>query len=558
MLSRRFLLCVGLVLVLGAMVRFTQLGSTPTGLYWDEVAILVDAKSIAHRGLDMHGNSWLQALFPSYGDYKLPVYIWLASVSVWLFGVSDWAVRFPSAVAGLLTILAAGLISNELFSPKQARQRQGLFLATAGVVALAPWSIIFSRTGFEAHLGQFFLTLSIWSTLKIRRHFGWSIAAVFLGALAVYSYYSVRFIWPVVFVATILLFHRPKRYTMKAWLGALGLPLLGYWLLLQPLHRSPLYLESQQFRLSTTSVLNMTDWRVMTNQYRLMAGNGLIDKAVYHPWWLMGRELARNFSDTLSLDFLFFSGDSNLRHGTGRHGLFLWVFIIPFGYGWYTLATKHSKQAALLLIWWLAAVLPAAVPETTPHALRSLSALVPLALVIGWGSWQLIAACRRSVWPQWSKFGVAGLALLITGLVVAEFVQYYFRVYPLQSASAWQTGYADVARQVWIQRERAEEAWFRSSDGRFYLWFLAYVVPATDFSNLEFHQYQLKQLERIQFGWPPERPHLSTVTVPTLLVTERAFLDTALTEAEVTPREYTLFQSQIDKPFASAMVGGKP
>src|SRR3972149_8796774 len=101
----RFLIGLGLIFFLAVLLRFYQLGAVPVSLYWDETAMLVDARSVAATGRDMYGNSWLQAIYPSYGDYKLPVYIWLASLSVKVFGASEWALRLPSATAGGLTLL---------------------------------------------------------------------------------------------------------------------------------------------------------------------------------------------------------------------------------------------------------------------------------------------------------------------------------------------------------------------------------------------------------------------------------------------------------------------
>ena len=90
---------------LAAFLRLYALGSIPNGLYIDEVAIGVDALSLAKTGHDMHGGHWFTTVFPSYGDYKLPVYIWLAAISVRLFGATDFAVRLPSAIAGIGTVM---------------------------------------------------------------------------------------------------------------------------------------------------------------------------------------------------------------------------------------------------------------------------------------------------------------------------------------------------------------------------------------------------------------------------------------------------------------------
>lgn len=536
-----FWLIFTLIVGMAVFLRFFRLGEVPGGLYWDEVAMLVDAKAIAVTGRDMHGLSPLQAIFPSYGDYKLPVYIWLASGAVKLFGASEWALRVPSAVFGVLTVLGAGLIARELFPKLKKLDSQGLFLMTMLVMAVVPWSVLFSRTGFEGHVGQALVALSVWLTLKARQRPVLLVGAVLLGALATYAYFSIRFVWPVVFTALILLFFEKQRKHFFKWASLwLALPLLAYALLLIPMYRSPLFAASNQFRLSTTSVLNMADWPVVANEYRQLAGNTIFDKAIYHPKILMLREFAKNVSDNMSLEFLFFTGDPNLRHGTGQHGLFLWVFLPSFFFGWWSLWKKHRAQASLLLLWWLAALVPASVPETTPHALRSLNALVPLSLVIGWGSWQLWRALWQSSLAKiWKTTIVAGAALVVA-LAVYEFGSYYFAVYPTRSAFDWQDSYKEVAQEAWQQAQSADVVWADPFDSRFYLWLMAFHVPAEELHTLSYENFMPAEIGNIRFRWF-DWTKLPTLSEQTVVIARKDEIDRHLPEAPREPIWYKTF-----------------
>lgn len=548
-----FLIGLLLIFVIGIFLRFYQLGQVPSSLYWDEVAILVDAKAIAAAGHDMYGNAWLQAIFPSYGDFKLPVYIWLASLSVKFFGVTEWAVRLPSALAGIATLIAGGLISWELFAGQKRPERRTLFFLTALVVAVAPWSIMFSRTGFEGHVGQLLLALSIWCALQARRHWGWAVASALLGSVATYTYFSIRFVWPVVFATAVLLFSRRKQQKIVLWVGAtLLFPLLVYWAGLWPLFHSPLYAASNQFRLSTTSVFNMAEWPVLSNQYKLQAGNTILDKAVYHPKVLMLRELARNYSDNLSLDFLFFTGDPNLRHGTLRHGLFLWIFLAPFLYGWYSLFAKYNKQGLFLLIWWLIALLPASVPETTPHALRSLNALAPLSVVIGWGTWQLWQAFWQARWVSWLKWLAAGGALALVSLTVFDFSSYYFLAYPTKSASEWQENYKEIAQEAWDNRQEMDVVWVDPFDSRFYLWLMAYHVPAAEFGQITFNNYTPAVIGNIRFRWF-DWGKLPTLSEKTVVIARKTEIDWRLETVSYQPKWYKTFNQADGRPEFAAI-----
>src|SRR3989344_2866260 len=92
------------IVTLAAVLRFYQLGKNPPGLNLDEVAIGYNAYSILKTGMDEYGQKFPVA-FRSHDDYKAPLYIYLTSVSVAMFGLNEFGVRFWSALAGTLSVL---------------------------------------------------------------------------------------------------------------------------------------------------------------------------------------------------------------------------------------------------------------------------------------------------------------------------------------------------------------------------------------------------------------------------------------------------------------------
>ncbi len=508
MRNKYFWLLLILILFLAIGLRFYRLGAVPAGLYIDEIAMLVDAKSISQSGLDMHGRPWFQVIYPSYGDYKLPVYIWLAAASVKFFGVTEWALRLPSALAGVGTVLVAGWLARELLDKEAEKIKQIAQLATMLVVAVSPWSMMFSRTGFEGHIGQFLLALSILVALWSRRYRWLILVAPLIGGLATYSYFSVRFVWPVVFLVVAELFLknwsgdwsqlRHKKVLIqitKEKLAKMVLPLLIFGLTLIPMMKSPLYADSNRFRLSTTSVLNSGEQVIQSNIYRELAGNTVIDRLVFHRWWLIGRELLKNYSDNLSPSFLFITGDPNLRHGTGEHGIYLLAFLPLLLAGLYVAYDRHKSLLVLLVIWWLAALLPASVPDTTPHALRSLNALVPSALLIGLGlSWIINQQVR------WLKV-VVGLSMVISAL---SFSYHYFNFYAADSASAWQSGYPQVAKAIFTIHSD-QNIIVLPFESRFYLWMMAYgPYTAQDWHSWTSQGFMFREIPSVSFEGLPK------------------------------------------------------
>ena len=107
-----------LILSVAVFLRLYQLGQIPVSLYWDEVAMLVDAQSVAATLMDMHSRAWFQLIYPSYGDYKLPVYIYATVFSEAVFGLNSFAVRLPSILAGIATIFFTYLLVVDFKYPR--------------------------------------------------------------------------------------------------------------------------------------------------------------------------------------------------------------------------------------------------------------------------------------------------------------------------------------------------------------------------------------------------------------------------------------------------------
>ncbi len=109
-----------LIIVIAALVRFIAIGDNPPSLNWDEVSHGYNAYSILKTGKDEWGKSF-PTIFRAYGDYKLPVYIYLTAITESLFGLNAFAVRLPSVLAGIATVIFTYLLVSELFRPKKHR-----------------------------------------------------------------------------------------------------------------------------------------------------------------------------------------------------------------------------------------------------------------------------------------------------------------------------------------------------------------------------------------------------------------------------------------------------
>jgi 4-amino-4-deoxy-L-arabinose transferase-like glycosyltransferase len=493
------------ILVLAFLVRFWKLGQIPFSLYWDEMAMYVDIKSVLQTGHDMFGRPWFQVIYPSYGDYKLPILIWAASAFSKVFGLSEWSLRLPSALAGVGTVAVAGWITKEFLDKKEWAKEKFAHLAqlfTMAIVAFSPWSVMFSRTGFEGHLGQFFLALSILCFLLSRKRPWLLLFVPFFGAVATYAYFSVRFVWIGVFVLTAVYiwwekFRAQKKYVLPEqlrWKATyLLFPIILFSLLLLPMLRSPLYKDANAFRLGTDSILKNDKQVMQSNVYRELAGNSRFDRIIFHRLWLTTQELMKNYSDNLSLNFLFVSGDPNLRHGTGQYGLFVLPLLGCLLVGLFVLSQKEREMLLVLVGWWILALLPASVPENTPHALRSLNALVPLAIILGVGMAEIwIWSTQQLKQKKLVHLGAALLFLLFVLTSTMTFFYQYFTVYPQESATDWQNGYKQLAIQLDPLAQK-EQVFVLPFDDRFYLWMMGYgSFTGADFQSWKSKEYKFE------------------------------------------------------------------
>jgi 4-amino-4-deoxy-L-arabinose transferase-like glycosyltransferase len=209
-MNKQVLLALAVFVFVGLILRTWRLADNPVSTYWDETAMGYDAYSVAQTGKDMHGNPWYQTIFPSYGDYKLPLYIWFTSITTKLLGPTVTAIRLPSALAGTLLILVIYLLTYEITRSTKA----GLIGAT--LLSILPWSVHFSRVGFEANLSTLMVAMCLWCLVYgLRKPWMLLLSGIF-GALGVYGYFSVRFVVPPLMVGFGLIYFRDL--SRKSWL----------------------------------------------------------------------------------------------------------------------------------------------------------------------------------------------------------------------------------------------------------------------------------------------------------------------------------------------------
>lgn len=527
--STNTLLCIFLfILFLGIALFFRvwRFGSVPVSLYIDEVAMRADAQAFIAQGTDLHGKSWLQPLFLSYGDYKMPVYLWCVFIFSKIFGVSDVVTRLPSLLAGLLTLGIVFLLTQNFLKKWQRKKNQSklpIALSAIIVVGFSPWAIQFARTGFEAHVAQMFLGASVLLLCISEKRWKYLISSVVLALLATYAYFSVRYVWIPVYLVWALTelgshtYNSQKEllWSMVKRAFSLLIPLFLYGIFLLPMVKSPLYEASMQFRLSTPSILQNSQQVIEANRYREFSGNTLLDRVLFHRWYFTAQALGENMSTQLSPKFLFISGDQNLRHGTGRYGLFLFPFIFPAVLGVYVLARRNKGTLLLLGTWIIAAAIPAAVPLEVPHALRFLNALIPLSVFITVGLAEGVRWMLNQKKMQYFYRGILAVYIVSVFFFVSSFGYEYFLVYPTQSSTSWEENKSLLITKLQpTLKDTQTPLYLLGMPDKYFLWVLAYgPYDFKEMSSWTVEEHHFTQISNVFFELPSNFDEKSRIVV---------------------------------------------
>jgi 4-amino-4-deoxy-L-arabinose transferase-like glycosyltransferase len=436
--KKKELIFLVVILLIAFCLRFFQLGSNPASLYWDEAAIGLDAYSIATTGKDMNNQFFLQPVLGSYGDFKAPVLIWLVTPFVRVLGMTALAIRLPVALFSVLSVYLAYRLLKELltFDDRLARRYKFMPLLLALIMAISPWTVHFGRIGFESSLSVAFLLLALLFFLKALKNKGhYFLLSALFASVAVYSYYSLRFILPLFYLALMIIFFKEIKKN-QLW-RQLILALCLFVVAMIPILSSPYYARSQEYRFNNDNLVHHQKVIEESSQYLERYGSNLYSRVVYHRYLFVVRDFLSNMAAHFSNDFLFFKGDANLRQHSGYFGEFLLVSL-PFYYLGLFLFFKNykSKLSAFLLVFMLLSPIPAAMVYEVPHASRAIYLFVPFSILIAWGINEFILFGKKI-----AIFVTAALLLMNAGFYYSD----YFIEYPKRSSEAWLYSYNQVA-----------------------------------------------------------------------------------------------------------------
>ncbi len=492
-LSWKLLLSV--IVLLAVFLRFYQLGGNPPSLTWDEAAWGYNAYSLGIDGRDEFNRFLPYDYLESFGDFKPPMYAYLDIIPVKMFGLNEFATRFPSAFFGVLTVLITYFLVKRIFpSSKQFSIFNFQFSIaeiSAFLLAISPWHILLSRAAFEANIATFFIVTGVWLFLKgIQDKKIFLVLSFVTFVLSMYTFNTTRIVAPLIGLALTIGFRREilknkKIFIFSCLVGFLVLlPIVGF--LLSP---------QSQLRFKEVNIFWDPKGVAVINQEIKNDNNQPWSKIIHNRRLYFAVLYAKHYLDNLSPNFLFIKGDGNPKFSVQNIGQMYLISLPFFVIGLLFLLKKKEKNWWIIPVWLLIGIIPAATARETPHALRIEATLPTFQIIVAYGILAVLSSKYYELSMKKIKYLLPSLIILFYTVNVVYFLHTYFSHYAISFSGEWQYGYKESINYVKENMSKFDEVRVTTELGRPYAYYLFYLnIDPKDFR-------QNAVVERDAFGF---------------------------------------------------------
>ena len=409
-------------LCLTIFLHLYKLGGRPDGFYCDEASIGYNAWSIVRTGADEYGNNY-PLFFRCFDNYHEPVMVYSVAVLVKLFGLSEFIVRLPSALFLILASVAF------YFLAKGYCRNKYIAMGAAFVFSVLPWIFPVSRVmmaGYSAML----LGICVGWLFMMKAFGGRSYVAAVLSAggwaFAMYSHNCGRPVSAAILVVFTLCFYKM---------------LLGRW---------KIYVL-----FASSFFIMMVPMIIAVARNPQILGSRFSQIAVWSSSSGIPETLQRiffNYCSYFSPQYLFISGDQNLRHNSGFGGE-LYIFLVPLliaGLFLMYFKLKKNPWYGLMLIGIFICPLAAVFTTGVMHSTRTLN---------GAPFWMILAVCGAA-WLYGNRPRQHKLLAVIAFLAVFEvslYMKHYFSTYSEISPNAFSAPFNNTLKYVFARMKENEK-----------------------------------------------------------------------------------------------------
>lgn len=403
------------ILILAGFLRLWQLGTLPVGFTPDEASFGYDAYSILHTGRDQWGHL-LPITLESFGDFKSPLYTYLAIPSVALFGLTEFAVRLPNALIGIVAVFVLYLLLGEIGKLSKLEEKRTLLLQQSGalLLSISSWHTMMSRGAFEANLITLFIPLGIYFFLKSFQSTLYSVLCTIVFGLSLFTYHSAKLLIPVIFVGLILVFRKAVASNWKRFAVPVVIFLFFFSMLLYT------FKVGGGTRIVERSITQGALEEGAKIKIALIqnGANPVVAKLLHNKYQVTAQRFISNYSQYFSFRFLFLKGPAETTYGMIPGIGVIYIFEGLLILGLIPLINKRrgiAKTIGIVGLWLLLAPLPAALATGVGFAANRATGMIP--------SLQILAAFGLIGWNLYfenmNKRMLLGASAII-GIVVAS------------------------------------------------------------------------------------------------------------------------------------------
>ncbi len=430
-MKNKYLIFLSLIVLLGAILRLFSLSSYPPSLNWDEASHGYNAFSILKTGKDQWGQVLPIFNFRAYGDYPLPLNLYLTMPFIAALGLNEFSIRLPHAILGIGTIIATYFLATGL------TKRKEIGLVASLLVAIDPWTLFASRSVLQSNLSVFFLTLSgaLFFNRENKKYFI-PLSIVSLG-LTLYSYHSTRILSPLILLAAVIIYWKNIKLT---WIS-ITLAVI-FFLPLPYIFLNP----SSRARSDVVFILNDAAVNKIISLRQNSKMPELVSKIAYNRPTYFAWSFVNNYFDYFSPEFLFFKGGTQYQFSVPNFGV-LQFASLPFfyiGLIWLGKNLKEKGEHQLLAAWLLLAPIPAAITVDRFAVIRS-SSMVPIPEILSAiGLFLVLDFIAKKKKTLVLKPVILTLFLIILAFGLEKYISTYIGDYNSKYSWSWQYGYKEA------------------------------------------------------------------------------------------------------------------
>lgn len=513
MIKKIYLPLFFLIFFLSIFLRIYKLSEIPPGVNQDEASIGYTAYSLLKTGADEYGKRF-PISFRSFGDWKLPFYQYSVVPRVAVFGLNEFAVRLPSALVGIATVLLVFFLAWELF------RNYHLSFLSMFLLSISPWHLHLSRVESEANMAVFFTTLGVLLFLKGIKGKHWLIVISFIFLALTYYTYAGNYIFTTLLLFGLFVLYRSLFLKTKSIIVA-----LSCFFLLSGFIFTQTIFSANKTKLSGINIFG--DPSVIHAKIEIPRNQHVDSQSLFarmfHNRVSFGIErFAQNYLNSFSPGFLFIKGGDNKAHNIDNFGN-MYLVEAPFLFlgVMYLLFNKKKRENKFILWWLLIAPIASSITKDAPHSNRMFVIFPILPLVVAMGIVYII--------PFLSKYKKVAIGILsiLFAFNFSMYMDRYYIHFPYNQTQHWGNGYKNLTNILSKEKYRGKQIIMDHPEYSHYIYILFYTkydpkkyqesairYPATSDGFIHVKSFDRYEFREIKWGEDLRIPNRLIIAFP--------------------------------------------